>query len=137
MKYSLNFHVNKDIFCSSFNRMILPPVDEDKALEIVISEMHTLNKYDVDYMINYIKNNLHNIKDVKTKLSDLDIYDSHYNSILLLLLGHDDISNYDKIEILKVLCTDMKYANNIFNYNYVNPSDFVDIREFSKINLTI
>lgn len=127
MNYSLNFHVNKDIFCSSFNRMILPPVDEDKALEIVISEMHTLNKYDVDYMINYIKNNLHNIKDVKTKLSDLDIYDSHYNSILLLLLGHDDISNYDKIEILKVLCTDMKYANNIFNYNYINPSDFVDI----------
>lgn len=127
MNYSLNFHVNKDIFCSSFNRMILPPVDEDKALEIVISEMHTLNKYDVDYMINYIKNNLHNIKDVKTKLSDLDIYDSHYNSILLLLLGHDDISNYDKIEILKVLCTDIKYANNIFNYNYINPSDFVDI----------
>lgn len=127
MKYSLDFHVNKDIFCSSFNRMILPPVDEDKALKIVISEMQILNKYDIDYMINYIKNNLHNIKDVKSKLSNLGIYNSHYNSILFLLLGHDDISNYDKIEMLKMLCTDMKYANNIFDYNYVNPSDFVDI----------
>ena len=117
-----------DSFYQNFNDIILTPLDNDDALSIVTNEINIIsNVYNIDYMINYVKNNLSDIKRVESKLDEVGLYSAHFNSILFLLLDHDDISNYDKIEILKVLCTDIKYANNIFNYNYIDPSDFVDI----------
>ena len=113
--------------CSKLNDMFFINLDEEEALKVVIEEINYFNIWEINYLINYFKKNLGDFETIRSKLKGINGVNSVFENISLLLLDETDVSINNKIDILKELCTNVIYAKKLFECNYVNPSDFIDV----------